>query len=96
MTEQIAMETIHVVYGASRTGAAARAHSLAVERRTALVHEIDTDEDIRLILQSRYRQCIAVLDAGDEDHARSTMSRFAANAEIEMCPLTFEAVPILG
>lgn len=81
------MESIHVVYG---SGKSARAHNLAVERLNAFVHEIDNDQDVKLILDSHYRHCIAILDAGDEIDARSTMNSYAERVNVELCDVTFE------
>ncbi len=88
------MDSIHVVYGSPWSGKTARAHNLAVERRNAFVHEIGNDQDVKLILGSRYRHCIAILNAGDETHARSTIERYASRANVELCRVTFEAAPM--
>lgn len=88
------METIHVVYGTPWSGKTARAHTLAVERLNAFVHEIGGDQDLRLIMGSRYRHCIAILNAGDETHARSTIERYASRANVDLCRLSYEAAPL--
>jgi len=88
------METIHVVYGEPRSEKCFRAHSLAVERLNAFVHEIDNDQDVKLILGSRYRHCIAILDAGDEVDARSMMASYAERVNVELCDVTFEQAPM--
>lgn len=88
------METIHVVYGTPWSGKTVHAHKLAVERRNAFVHEIGGDQDLKLIFGSRYRHCIAVLNAGDESHARSAMEKFASRADVKLCDTTYEAAPL--
>jgi len=88
------METIHVVYGSNWSGKSARAHSLAVERKNALVHEIGSHQDLKLLAGSRYSHCIAILNAGDESNARTRMQSLASKANIELCAMTFEAAPI--
>lgn len=88
------MESIHVVYGSNWSGKSTRAHMLAVERKNALVHEIGSHEDLRLLAGSRYSHFIAILNAGDESHARTRMERLASKANVELCPMTFEAAPL--
>jgi hypothetical protein len=87
------MDTIHVVYGSERSAKAAFAHRLAVRQRDALVHEIGGHQDLRLIAGSRYHRCIAILDAGDERNARLQMRDLALRADVDLCPMTFEAAP---
>ncbi|MGN6549356.1 MAG: hypothetical protein ACTHJ3_05640, partial [Pararhizobium sp.] len=81
------------VYGSNWSGKSVRAHHLAIERRNAFVHEIGGYNDLKLIAGSRYHHCIAVLNAGDESHARWRMERLASRAEVDLCPMTFEAAP---
>lgn len=88
------MDTIHVVYGSNWSGKSVRAHSLAVERQNALVHEIGSHQDLKLLAASRYRHCIAILNAGDESHARTRMQRLATMADVQLGRMTFEAAPL--
>lgn len=88
------MRSIHVVYGSAWSGRATRAHSLAVAQPESLVHEIGTEHDLAMIMNSRYRRCIAILQAGDETHARSRLRALAAAARTPLCDVTYEAAPL--
>lgn len=88
------MRSIHVVYGAAWSGRAAHAHRLAVSRPDALVHEIGSRHDIPLLMNSRYRCSIAILQAGDESYARRRMDELARQVNMRLCAMTFEAAPM--
>jgi hypothetical protein len=88
------MKSIHVIYGSASSGKMVRAHNLAVEQQNVFVHEIDRSEDVRLVLASHYDRCIAILEAGDEENARSQIEEMAAAARTTLCEVTFERAPL--
>jgi hypothetical protein len=85
------MKSIHVVFGAAGTETVIRAHNLAVRQRDAFVYEIETSEDIRLVMASHYDRCIATLRAASEEMARFRMLEMAAASQTRPCAMTFEA-----
>ncbi|MGN6467454.1 MAG: hypothetical protein ACTHLP_18465 [Rhizobiaceae bacterium] len=85
------MKSIHVVFGAAESEAVIRAHNLAVREADAFVHEIETDEDLRLVMASQYERCIATLRAASEEMARDRMLTMAAAVSSPLCAMTFEA-----
>ena len=84
------MKSIHVVFGAAESEAMIRAHNLAIHQCDAFVHEIETDEDVRLVMASHYDRCIATLRAASEGMARDRMAAMAAAAQSPLCDVTFE------
>jgi len=85
------MRSIHVVFGAAETETMIRAHNLAVSQRDALVYEIETSEDIRLVMASQYDRCIATLRAASEEMARDRILEMVAASRAQPCDMTFEA-----
>ena len=88
------MKSIHVVFGAAETETMISAHRLAVRQRDAFVHEIETSEDVRLVMASQYDRCIATLRAASEEMARDRMLEMAAAARSPLCDMTFEAATL--
>ncbi|MGN6468407.1 MAG: hypothetical protein ACTHLC_02350 [Rhizobiaceae bacterium] len=88
------MKSIHVVFGGAESEAMIRAHNLAVREADAFVHEIETDEDFRLVMASQYDRCIATLRAASEEMARDRMLAMAAAVHSPLCDMTFEAVSL--
>jgi hypothetical protein len=84
------MKSIHVVFGTAESEAMIRAHNLAVGEAAAFVHEIETNEDIRLVMASQYDRCIAALRAASEEMARDRMREMAAAVRSPLCAMTFE------
>lgn len=91
-----AMKSIHVVFGPADAETQAQAYRLAIKERDAFVHEIARSEDVRLVLSSRYRRCVATLEASSEESARRRMETMAAAAQSALCSLTFEAAAQQG
>jgi hypothetical protein len=85
------MKSIHVVFGAAETETMISAHRLAVRQRDAFVHEIETSEDVRLVMASQYDRCIATLRAASEEMARDRMLEMVAATRAQPCDMTFEA-----
>jgi hypothetical protein len=85
------MRSIHVVFGAAETETMIRAHNLAVSERDAFVHEIETSEDIRLVMASHYDRCIATLRAASEEMARDRILEMVTATRARPCAMTFEA-----
>jgi hypothetical protein len=71
-----------------------RAHNLAVRQADAFVHEIETDEDLRLVMASQYDHCIAALRAASEEMARDRILAMATAVHSPLCDMTFEAVAL--
>lgn len=85
------MKSIHVVFGAAETERTIRAHRLAVVEADAFVHEIETTEDVRLVMASQYDRCIATLRAANEEMARDRMLEMVTASRAQPCDMTFEA-----
>jgi hypothetical protein len=88
------MKSIHVVFGAAGTETMIRAHNLAVSERDAFVHEIESSEDIRRVMASRYVRCIATLRAASEEMARDRMLEMVSASRTRSCDMTFEAAAL--
>jgi hypothetical protein len=84
------MKSIHVVFGAAETETMIRAHNLAIRQYDAFVHEIETSEDVRLVMASQYDRCIATLRAASEEMARGRMLEMVAATQSRSCDMTFE------
>jgi hypothetical protein len=91
-----AMKSIHIVFGEAERETMVRAHRLAILERDAFVHEIESSEDIRLVMASRYNHCIATLRAASETMARERMSRMVSASQASSCAMTFEPAPLRG